>query len=272
VFVVATTIAVGLVAVPAPARAGPPLPLAPLCKQYGFDGNFSLKQSNGAVVKFGTNGPFDAVGQAVATGTGGDGTMRGDIRGGMNGYTNVDFTIIWRGGLSVGHHTGAVADDGFVHGVTTDEVYGNSANWDSTVPLTCVQPVAAPAPAPAPAPVPATAVLSSVVNGPATLQAGLSGTYVITVSNSGGVKAPVELFIIFAGKLEQTGQISAGGGFDCALQPPSAGINAAVRCFQQLEAGAKFDIVVQGRGSAPGAGKLLAKIGNESTSKDVTIT
>jgi hypothetical protein len=252
------------------------LPLAPLCKQYGFDGDFSLKQSNGAVVKFSTNGPFEAVGQAVATGTGGPGTMRGDIRGGMNGYSNVDFTIIWRGGLSVGHYTGAVADDGFVHGVSTDEVYGNSANWDSTVPLGCVQP-AAPAPAPAPAPpvpppAPATAVLGTLVNGPATLQAGLSGTYIITVSNSGGVKAPVELFIIFAGKLEQTGQITAGGGFDCALQPPAAGINAAVRCVQQLEPGAKYDIVVQGRGSAPGAGKLLAKIGNDSTNKDVTIT
>ncbi len=270
--------AVGFLTVPAPAHADPTLPLAPACKQFGFDGNFSLKQANGAVVKFGTNGPFEAVGQAVATGTGGsgDGTMRGDIKGGMNGYSNVDFTIIWRGNLSVGHYTGAVADDGFVHGVTTDEVYGNSANWDSTVPLSCVQPADAPpaqeAPKPIPAPVPATAVVGAVINGPATLQTGLSGTYVVTVSNSGGVSAPAELFIIFAKKLEQTGQIRAEGGFGCEVSQ-AAGINATVRCTgPQVEPGAKFDIVVQGVGRTPGPGIVLAKIGNNSNQKDVTIT
>ena len=114
--------------------------------------------------------------------------------------------------------------------------------------------------------------MGAVVTGPATLQAGLSGTYVVTVSNSGGVKAPVELFIIFAGKLEQTGQIGAQGGFDCQLQSAAAGVNATVRCVQQLEPGAKYDIVVQGRGSAPGAGTLLAKIGNNVNQKNVAIT
>jgi hypothetical protein len=114
--------------------------------------------------------------------------------------------------------------------------------------------------------------VGAVVNGPATLQAGLSGTYVVTVSNSGGAKAPVELFIIFAGKLEQTGQIGAQGGFDCQLQSAAAGVNATVRCVQQLEPGAKYDIVVQGRGSVPGAGTLLAKIGNDVNQKNVAIT
>ena len=78
--------------------------------------------------------------------------------------------------------------------------------------------------------------------------------------------------VLFAGKLEQTGQIVAGGGF-CELRGPDAGINAAVRCTgPQLEPGAKYDVVVQGRGSAPGAGKLLAKIGNDVNQKDVAVS
>jgi hypothetical protein len=57
------------------------------------------------------------------------------------------------------------------------------------------------------------------------------------------------------------------------LQPPDAGINAALRCTgPQVEPGAKFDIVVQGVGRTPGPGILLAKIGNNSSQKDVTIT
>ena len=171
-----------------------------------------------------------------------------------------------------------MGEDGLAFGRTVDmNNLESRATWHSTSPLQCITPPAAPAPAdPAPqqvpAPVPATAVLGAVVNGPATLQAGLSGTYVVTVSNTGGVKAPVELFIIFAGKLEQTGQIGAGGGFDCQLQSPAAGVNATVRCVQQLEPGAKSDITVQGRGSVPGTGTLLAKIGNDVNQKNVSIT
>lgn len=101
-----------------------------------------------------------------------------------------------------------------------------------------------------------------ISNGPATLQTGLCGTYTVSIGNSGDVSAPVELLILFAGKLEQTGQIQAGGGFDCAVRPPDAGINSAVRCtVQQLAPispnGKSYDIVVQGRGTAPGAGHLV---------------
>jgi len=277
--VFAAAAAIGLLTVPMPAQADPTIPLAPAC-QYGFTGGFGLQQSNGAVVTFSTNGPFEAVGDAHATGTGGSGndTMEGKVNGGISG-NQLAFTIRWYSG-PIGKYSGTVGDDGFAHGTTFDAANRESrANWDAMFPLSCVQP-AAPAPAPnipppppnVPPPAPATAVLGAIVNGPATLQAGLSGTYVVTVSNSGGATAPVELFIIFAGKLEQTGQIGAQGGFDCVLQPPAAGVNATVRCVQSLEPGAKVEIALQGRGSAPGAGTLLAKIGNNVSQKNVTIT
>jgi hypothetical protein len=270
--------AVGFLIFPVPAQAAPMFPLAPAC-QYGFTGGFGLQQSNGAAVTFDTNGPFEAVGEAHATGTGGSGTdtMVGKVSGGLNG-NQLAFTIRWYTG-PVGKYSGTVGDDGFAHGTTFDAANRESrATWDSMFPLSCVQPAAppppkdAPAPEQVPAPSPAGAVLGAVVNGPATLQAGLSGTYVVAVSNTGGVKAPVELFIIFAGKLEQTGQIGAQGGVDCVLQPPAAGVNATVRCVQSLEPGAKVEIVLQGRGSVPGAGTLLAKIGNNVSQKNVAIT
>jgi hypothetical protein len=275
--------AVGLLTVAVPAQAVPMLPLAPACADYRFPGVFILKQSNGATVNF-TSDTQVVRGPAYAAGTGGTtgGDSSGSVSGGVQGR-HLDFTIGWYAGEDArGHYTGDVDDAGFAHGTTVDvKDPSSAATWDSTVPLACMTPPAAPAPQnpapqnPAPqipAPAPATAVLGAVINGSATLQAGLSGTYVVTVSNSGGVKAPVELFIIFAGKLEQTGQIGAGGGFDCQLQSPAAGVNATVRCVQQLEPGAKYDITVQGRGSVPGAGTLLAKIGNDVNQKNVAIT
>lgn len=260
------------------------LPLAPPCSQYGFTGNFSLRQSNGYVVRFKSTGQV-AGGQAFATGDSGD-KLQGPVSGGVQGR-DVDFTIRWNSGAR-GRYFGVVDNDGFAHGDTADEASNTSpsALWDSTVPLGCSTPATLPPPQqpPSPQPVPATADLGITANGPATLQAGLSGTYVVTVSNTGGVSAPGELFIVFAGKLLQTGQITAPGGFACEVRPPDAGINSAIRCtVQQLEPGAKYDVVVQGRGSAPGAGQLVATInpnhsvpensfGNNSNTKGVTIT
>jgi hypothetical protein len=261
--VFAAAAAIGLLTVPMPAQADPMLPLAPAC-QYGFtgsEGSVDVQQSNGAVVHLLTNGPFELVGVARATGTGGSGndTMAGIVKGGLSG-NQLAFTISWNNGPK-GKYTGVVDDGGYVSGTTFDVVNPESrATWGLFERLQCVTPPAAPPPAPnipppppnVPPPAPATAVLGAIVNGPATLQAGLSGTFVVTVSNSGGVKAPVELFIIFAKNLEQTGQIGAQGGFGCEVGQ-AAGINATLRCTgPQVEPGAKFDIVVQGVGRTPG--------------------
>jgi hypothetical protein len=65
---------------------------------------------------------------------------------------------------------------------------------------------------------------------------------------------------VFAGKLDQTGQVVAGAGLACAVVH-DAGINAALRCTGgQLAAGATAAVVVQGRGQQPGPGILIATL------------
>jgi hypothetical protein len=137
VFAAATAIsAVGLLVVPAPAQAEPMFPLAPACSQYKFIGDFALNQSNGYRVEFPSQGPA-ASGRATATGGNGS-QMFGNVSGGIQGRT-VDFTIRWDGGGAVGHYTGYIGDDDFVHGgLSVDEKTPSSrANWDSTVPFGC---------------------------------------------------------------------------------------------------------------------------------------
>jgi hypothetical protein len=153
---------IGFLTIPAPALAGPTLPLAPACSQYGFPGDFSLKQSNGDTVRFNATGP-SANGPATATG-GINGPLHGVVTGGIQG-DKLDFQIVWSSS-STGHYTGFVSSDGFAHGDTQEEarafgdVFGNLppdppvAHWDSTVPLACTTPAAAAAPPPPPPPPP----------------------------------------------------------------------------------------------------------------------
>lgn len=103
--------------------------------------------------------------------------------------------------------------------------------------------------------------LSAFVEGPKTLQAGLSGTYKVRVANFSETDAPVELYIIFAGKLDQTGQIRPAPGYECALGH-DAGINASIRCTGQLPRDSSYtDIVlIQARGQESGVGKLLITV------------
>ncbi|MDT5102368.1 MAG: hypothetical protein QOC76_6105 [Mycobacterium sp.] len=102
------------------------------------------------------------------------------------------------------------------------------------------------------------------------MPAGLSGTYVITVANTFTDAKPIRVVIVFAGKLEQTDQIIAQGGLDFVVGH-DAGINAAVTCQGPIPPGS-YDIVVLGRGSAPGAGQLVAKLDNDTKQQTVTIT
>ena len=105
--------------------------------------------------------------------------------------------------------------------------------------------------------------LSVYITGPEKLQVGLSGTYNVSATNDGDVSAPAEVFIIFAGKLDQTDQVTASGGLDCEVRH-DAGFNAAVRCATpQLQPKTGYNIAVQARGSAPGIAQLVAKISGD---------
>jgi hypothetical protein len=99
------------------------------------------------------------------------------------------------------------------------------------------------------------------MDGPNALQSGLSGTFVVAVKNAGNAAVPLELHIVFGGKLDQTGQIIAGAGLACEVVH-DAGINAAVRCTGgQLPRGETTTVTVQGRGqSTAGAGMLIATL------------
>jgi len=267
-FAAATALtAVAFLTVSPPAQAGPmlPLPLAPPCSQYDFPALFWLKQANGDSVELNGNGPV-AFGPAVATG-GTYGALHAPERGVTGGITDdkVDFTIYWDSG-AIGRYTGNVGTDGFAHGFTLDEAADAKqiAHWDSTVPLVCTTPAAsAPAPAQQPAPPDAqtaAARLGVAVNGPTTLSASTSGTYNVSVSNPGDLSAPVELFISFNGNLQQTGQVNASGGFDCAVNNYAGGTTSVHCTVGQFQSKATANITVQGRGSAPGAGQLVVNI------------
>jgi hypothetical protein len=251
--------AMGFLTGPTSAQARPILPLAPLCHQYQFPGNFTLRWDDGEVVLFSSYG-LEARGPTATTYNDGR-QSHAVVSGGMNGLKNVDFTI--DSGSSVPeHYTGAVADDGYVHGgVVTDQV--GSHHWDSTErPFACVL---APAPATAPQPAPpdaqtAAARLGVVVNGPTTLPASTSGTYTVNLSNSGDVSAPVELYVSFGGQLQQTGQVTPSGGFNCDVINNAGGTTSVHCTAPQFQSKATANIVVQGRGSAPGAGHLTGTI------------
>src|SRR5215210_6029177 len=86
--------ALGILALPVPAQARPTFPLAPACNDYQFNGQFSLNQSNGATVRFDSNGQI-ATGRAVAdTGGAALDLMRGNVGGGVQGR-HLEFTIQW---------------------------------------------------------------------------------------------------------------------------------------------------------------------------------
>jgi hypothetical protein len=145
-FVATAFIAVGILALSPIAQARPMLPLAPACSQWGFPGNFSLKQSNGDTVQFNATGPT-ITGFPGASATGGiNGPFQsgGGVGGGIKG-NHVDFEILWSlgdpGPGSVGRYIGTVGSDGFAHGSTYDEKSpGPGARWLSLVPFVCTTP------------------------------------------------------------------------------------------------------------------------------------
>jgi hypothetical protein len=248
----------GLLTVAAPAQARPMIPLAPACANYLWPGgDFSVKAGNGTTTTMAVS-QDRVVGRPVVLADGAPvaDASYGNPSGGIIGGTSIDFTINWDQGPVAGyssHFTGKINDEGLASGTLT---FGNRQdNWSSSQKFSCITPSAPPAPAPAPA-----ARLAVVVKGPTTLATGLSGTYTASLSNSGDVGALVELYISFGGQLQQTGQVIPSGGFNCDVIDNAGGTSAVHCSAQQLPSKATTNIVVQGRGSAPGAGHLTVNI------------
>jgi len=258
-FAAATAIsAVGFLTIPTPAQAHPMLPLAPACSQYSFpDGDWPILMQNiGSLVittHHGANAAGRVTGKAVGNVTSG---------GIYSGGRNVDFTITFSDTRQT-RFTGTVGDDGLVHlGVANGwDNGGTGVSWDSTRPLDCAD---APPPAPAQQPAPpaqtAAARLGVAVNGPTTLAAGQSGIYTVNLSNSGDTGAPVELYVSFGGNLQQSGQVTPSGGVNCEVINNAGGTTSVHCTVPQFQSKATANIVVQGRGSAPGAGHLTVNI------------
>ena len=99
-----------------------------------------------------------------------------------------------------------------------------------------------------------------LVRGPPILKAGVSGTFSIKIRNTGSTPGPLEVFIIFAGELDQTDQLRADSGMACEVRHDK-GINAAVRCTGgPIGPGQTATITVQGRGRSAGQGRLVTTI------------
>lgn len=263
----ASATAVGLLTGPAPAQAAG-------CSQWGFNGYTLLSQSNGWDVDFNSTGKNAQGRVRAADRNGNSATGYGTISGGTQSDNSITLYVHWDGGSNQ-TYSGKVDATGNATGTTVNPTYSpDQVPWRSLATLQCLMPAPPPPPGPAappapPGPPPAT-LSAQVTSGPATLAAGLSGTYVVTVTNTFTDPQPVRVGIVFAGKLDQTGQINAQGGLDCVVAH-DAGINAAVNCTGPIPKGTT-SITVQGRGSAPGAGQLVVTLNGNVTQQNVSIT
>lgn len=101
------------------------------------------------------------------------------------------------------------------------------------------------------------------IDGPTSLSAGESGTYTFIIGDVSDVPASVEVNILFAGALTQTGQVSADSGLGCSIGPGGGKTNATVSCNGgQLEPMRSATITVQAIGLSGGAGSVIASINN----------
>ena len=252
--------AVGFLTAAPPAQAHPllPFPLAPACSQYSFpNGDWPIR-INGESYVIQTHHGANAAGRVLKNGNYlGSVTSGGIYTNNANSLILVSFTITYNANV-METYAGNVDADGLVH---VGRVGTGTGSWDSTGPLECNDAPPAPAPAQQPAPPAAAAARLGVsVTGPTTLAAGMSGSYTTNVTNPGDLSAPVELYVSFGGNLQQTGPVTPSGGFNCDVINNAGGTTAVHCTAPQLPSKATETIVVQGRGSAPGAGHLTVNI------------
>jgi hypothetical protein len=138
--------ATGLLTVPIPAEAKPPIPLAPQCDAFAFPASFRVEQNDFWVVTIPGNGK-ELQGVASASGPGGA-RITGLVVGGLTGINSVDFTINWDNGHR-SRYTGAVQPNGNVTGgrqdVRADGAGPDNTRWGTGTPLVCTAAAAPPA-------------------------------------------------------------------------------------------------------------------------------
>lgn len=101
------------------------------------------------------------------------------------------------------------------------------------------------------------------IDGSTTLRAGESGTFTFIVGNIGGLDATVEVNLLFAGSLTQTGQVSADSGLSCDNSPRQGKVNFNLHCTGgQLSSQRSATITVQAVGMSSGTGSLVASLNN----------
>jgi hypothetical protein len=159
-FAVSTAIgAVGFLAVAPLAQAGPlaPLPLAPACDKYVFDGEFRIRGIPAAAedadweVSFTSTGTSAGTGPAVVTFDDGGQVFGHLIEGGISGR-GIDFRILWNNNTAWSFW-GSVEDGGVARGgedLSGGAVAEMPAQWYSLRPLACATPAAPPPQQPAP--------------------------------------------------------------------------------------------------------------------------
>jgi hypothetical protein len=101
------------------------------------------------------------------------------------------------------------------------------------------------------------------IDGPSTLPAGQSASFSILVGNVGNLAGPVEVNILFAGALDQTGQVSADSGLACDSVPGNGKVHTNLHCTGgQLYPQRSATITIQSVGMTPGAGSIIASANN----------
>jgi hypothetical protein len=143
----ATTIAaLGFLPVIPSAQANPlaPIPLAPACDQYVFNGRFEVRGTPLDLGRSGWRVFFNATGQSAGTPPAAvvfddGGQLKGHVvAGGIQGRS-INFRIKWDDKPdNFWSFWGTVVDDGFAHG--TEEGPGSGAPWSSQTPLSCATP------------------------------------------------------------------------------------------------------------------------------------
>jgi hypothetical protein len=133
----AVIVAIGWVAPPPPAQAGPSIPLAPPpCAQFSF-GFTTITIGDATPMTFTGDGPHVDTDATLPTVAGV--AQRGHISGGVdqNGHVDLAMTAI-DGGGTPSHFIGDVGADGIASGTTTG-AGGNTIGWRTSAPLKCAK-------------------------------------------------------------------------------------------------------------------------------------